>query len=211
VFQRTQTGRRLLNRRLQTVVDDGQSTTQWTCDDTLFECSPICVRSTGVTSTQVANQECAGAPLDACSCSCLYDAAWTCEGDEVVCAAKDTTTLESRVVGDMVCITRGTEKPVITEFEQREAATCEAKPVARGSFPTAQCLEKYTAEKTEREAAALAAAQAAIVTAFPLVKDVVNTVAADTTAAPTKEALDTEIMESVAVPVAVLAAVALFA
>lgn len=116
-------------RRLQT------ATYQWSCDDTLFECAPICLRTMGLTSTKVLDRQCAGEPLDMCACGCFYNAAWTCEDGNLVCKA--TSKLERATVGDVVCSSRGGEKPT----------TCEDKSVERGSYPTGQCLAQYEAEK----------------------------------------------------------------
>jgi hypothetical protein len=75
----TSTTRRLQERGLEA------SEPYWGCDDTLFECKPICVKKTGVVATKVSDTLCAGAPMDQCSCKCFHDAQWTCEGNAVVC------------------------------------------------------------------------------------------------------------------------------
>jgi hypothetical protein len=132
-------------------------TTAWGCDETLFQCSPICLKTTGVVTVEVTDSECAGAPMDPCQCSCLYDAQWTCdESDTVVCKATDTFALESQVVGDLVCSSRGTDKPAIGDFTKQDGA-CVAKGTVRGRWPTGQCVGQYQAAKATRAAAKRAA------------------------------------------------------
>jgi len=120
----------------------------WGCDDTLFECRPICMRKTGVVTTKVADTLCASAPMDQCACKCFHDAQWTCEGDAVVCKAKFGAG-DLKTVGDKVCETRGAPKPASTA-ELRVASTCEPVTEMRGSAPAAQCLTQWgTPEATE--------------------------------------------------------------
>jgi len=135
----------------------------WGCDDTLFECKPVCMRQTGLITTKVADSLCAGAPMDQCACKCYHAAQWACEGDAVVCKAKFGAG-ELQTVGDKVCETRGAPKPESTA-ELRIASQCEPMTEMRGSAPTAQCLaqwgtpepvaeEKKEEESTSSEAAA---------------------------------------------------------
>merc|ERR1719456_1118671 len=128
-------GRRLQARRLTA------SAPFWGCDDTLFECKPICLKKTGVTTTKVADSLCSAAPMDQCSCKCFHEAQWTCEGSSVVCKAKFGVG-ELKTVGDKVCETRGAEKPASTA-ELRVASVCEPVTEMRGSAPTAQCLAQW--------------------------------------------------------------------
>lgn len=149
--QSTPAGRRLAAapRQLQEA-----ATLEWGCDETLFECTPICLKTTGLVTVKVADTECAGEPLDQCKCSCMYNAVWTCDAEsEVVCKATGTFQLETTVVGDLVCASRGTPKPVIGDFTQRQASSCEEKPVARGSYPTQTCLAQFQQAKEDRAAA----------------------------------------------------------
>ena len=66
-------GRRLQARRLTA------SAPFWGCDDTLFECKPICMKKMGVATTKVADSLCSAAPMDQCACKCFHEAQWTCE------------------------------------------------------------------------------------------------------------------------------------
>jgi hypothetical protein len=148
-----QTARRLQERSLTA------SAPRYTCDDTLFECQPICVQQTGVVTSRVADSLCASAPLDECACKCYYEAQWTCEGDAVVCKAKfGAGDLET--VGDKVCETRGAPKPASTA-ELRIASTCEPVTEMRGSAPTAQCLAQWGTPEPTEEAPTQAAATTA--------------------------------------------------
>merc|ERR1719238_1666520 len=121
----------------------------WGCDDTLFECKPICLKKTGVVTSKVSDTLCASAPMDQCSCKCFHEAQWTCDGDAVVCKAKFGAG-ELKTVGDMVCETRGAVKPASTA-ELRVASTCEPMTQMRGSAPTEQCLAQWgTPAPTEK-------------------------------------------------------------
>ena len=88
-------GRRLQARRLTA------SAPFWGCDDTLFECKPICLKQHGHVTSRVSPKLCAGAPMDQCACKCYHEAQWTCEGDSVVCKAKFAAG-ELQTVGDKV-------------------------------------------------------------------------------------------------------------
>merc|ERR1719248_543539 len=128
-------GRRLQARRLTA------SAPFWGCDDTLFECKPICMKKMGVTTTKVADSLCSAAPMDQCACKCFHEAQWTCEGSSVVCKAKFGVG-ELKTVGDKVCETRGAPKPA-SIAELRVASSCEPVTDMRGSAPTAQCLAQW--------------------------------------------------------------------
>merc|ERR1719224_424474 len=134
-IEATATTRRLEGRRLEA------SEPFWGCDDTLFECKPICMKKTGVVTTKVSDKLCTAAPMDQCACTCYHDAQWTCEGESVVCKAKFGAG-ELQTVGDKVCETRGAPKPASTA-ELRIASQCEPMKEMRGSAPTAQCLAQW--------------------------------------------------------------------
>jgi hypothetical protein len=146
------TGRRLRSRRLQTQ-DDGVVTTKYECDDTLFECQPVCMQSQGVTRTKVGDYKCSGEKPTHCSCRCYYDAYWTVENAAVVCKASMTGG-DAQTVGDLVCITRGTPKPQWDPTEARTASDGERKlDVQRMRRPTEQCMAEYATQKNEQEQA----------------------------------------------------------
>jgi hypothetical protein len=143
----TSTRRKLQERRLEA------SAPFWGCDDTLFECKPICMKKMGVVTTKVSDTLCSAAPMDQCACKCFHEAQWTCEGDSVVCKAKFGAG-ELQTVGDKVCETRGAEKPT-SVAELRVSSQCEAVTEMRGSAPTATCLAQWgTPEPTTAPAAA---------------------------------------------------------
>jgi hypothetical protein len=129
-------GRRLQARELSTV------TYEWSCDDTGFQCSPVCLAQDGPVTTIASKTKCAGAPLDPCECKCYYDAAWVCSNGEVVCQA--TKGIETMIVGDLLCENRGTPKPSFEALSnQRQAGECERRPTTRGQFPIQQCLTQW--------------------------------------------------------------------
>jgi len=126
----------------------------WGCDDTLFECKPICLKQHGHVTSRVSPKLCAGAPMDQCACKCYHEAQWTCEGDSVVCKAKFAAG-ELQTVGDKVCEMRGAPKPMSPE-ELRDAgiqvtSMCEPMKEMRGSAPTAECLAQWSAAKVASE------------------------------------------------------------
>merc|ERR1719305_2076407 len=138
----TATRRKLQARRLEA------SEPFWGCDDTLFECKPICMKKTGVVTMKVSDKFCTAAPMDQCSCKCFHEAQWTCEGESVVCKAKYGAG-ELQTVGDKVCEVRGAPKPE-NVAELRVASTCEPVTEMRGSAPTEQCLAQWgTPEPTD--------------------------------------------------------------
>jgi hypothetical protein len=141
-IEATATTRRLDGRRLEA------SRPFWGCDDTLFECRPICMKQIGVVTAKVSDKLCAGEPQDMCACTCYWDAEWTCEGSAVVCKAR-LGAGELKTVGDKVCETRGAPKPA-SSAELRVASKCEPVTEMRGSTPTAQCLDQWgTPEPTD--------------------------------------------------------------
>merc|ERR1719314_55882 len=150
----TATRRQLQSRRLQA------DKPFWGCDDTLFECKPICMKKTGVVTTKVSDKLCAAAPMDQCSCKCYHEAQWTCEGDSVVCKAKYGAG-ELETVGDKVCETRGAPKPASTA-ELRVAATCTPVTEMRGSAPVAQCLTQWATTVAPAQTTAAPAATEAV-------------------------------------------------
>jgi hypothetical protein len=154
-IEATATRRKLQARRLEA------SEGFWGCDDTLFECRPICMRKMGVVTTKVSDSLCSAAPMDQCACKCFHEAQWGCEGDAVVCKARYGAD-ELKTVGDKVCETRGAPKPTSTA-ELRVASSCAPVTEMRGSSPTAQCLSQWgtpapsdapTATEAEAEAEA---------------------------------------------------------
>jgi hypothetical protein len=62
----TATRRKLQSRRLE------ESAPYWGCDDTLFECKPICMKKTGVVTMKVSDTLCTAAPMDQCACKCFH-------------------------------------------------------------------------------------------------------------------------------------------
>jgi len=131
----TATRRKLQSRRLE------ESAPYWGCDDTLFECKPICMKKTGVVTMKVSDTLCTAAPMDQCACKCFHEAQWACEGESVVCKAKFGAG-DLKTVGDKVCETRGAPKPASTA-ELRVASQCEPMTEMRGSAPTAECVAQW--------------------------------------------------------------------
>jgi hypothetical protein len=134
-IEATATRRKLQARRLEA------SAPFWGCDDTLFECKPICMKTMGVATTKVSDTLCTSAPRDQCACMCFHEAQWTCEGESVVCKAKYGAG-PLKQVGDKVCETRGAPKPA-SAAELRVASTCEPMKEMRGSVPTAECVAQW--------------------------------------------------------------------
>jgi hypothetical protein len=121
----------------------------WGCDDTLFECKPICMKQMGMATTKVSDTLCAAAPLDQCSCKCLHAAQWTCEEEAVVCKARYGHE-DLKTVGDKVCETRGAPKPT-NVAELRVASVCTPVTEMRGSAPSSTCLDQWaTPEPTTK-------------------------------------------------------------
>jgi len=177
-------------RFLQNTVDNGVSRTNFQCDDTLFECKPVCMETLGVVRNKVPDSKCAGSAPDQCSCRCFYDVYWTCENDAIVCKAKIQGG-DEQTVGDLVCLTRGTPKPKWDlTAKERAAGVCAPLSVQREERPTQQCLAQYATEKELRQA------------------DTAETTQEDTAAVPSMGTLDIDIMEAGA-PVSMLLAAAL--
>jgi hypothetical protein len=147
------------DRRLQTV-DTGVATYTWGCDSTGLECKPVCFMEKGFMTNNVADSKCAGVAPDPCGCKCFFDAAWTCSGDNVVCQATNSLTLERSNVGGLLCASRGSKKPTIDSFTKRVNGECENKLVA-GFYPSETCMAKAQKTKEDREAALKAAAEEA--------------------------------------------------
>jgi len=147
-------GERPGERRLQ-AVDDGTTRRRWGCDETLLQCKPVCLETSGFVTNIVRSSEC-GNPvgeMSECSCPCFYDVHWACKGDEVVCMATRSGEAPA-VVGELVCITRGAPKPDISSSE-RKAGVCEAGVRApRGTNPTNLCfaVERQAEAKRKRDA-----------------------------------------------------------
>jgi len=156
----TATRRKLQSRRLQA------DKPFWGCDDTLFECKPICMKKTGVVTTKVSDKLCAAAPMDQCSCKCYHEAQWTCEGESVVCKAKYGAG-ELETVGDKVCEVRGAPKPE-NVAELRTASECAPVTEMRGSSPAAQCLTTWATPEPAKEEETAAPATEAPATAAPV-------------------------------------------
>jgi hypothetical protein len=130
-IEATATTRRLQGRRLQA------SAPFWGCDDTLFECKPICMQQKGVVTSRVSDTLCEGANvMNPCACKCFHEAQWACEGPSVACKAKFGSG-DLQTVGDKVCEARGASKPTFRESRLRR---CEPFTEMRGSAPTAECL-----------------------------------------------------------------------
>jgi hypothetical protein len=129
-------------RRLQVLPPTGRDTYRWGCDDTLFECAPVCFKTRGKVTTRVANARCGDLTMDQCSCKCYFEAEWQCEDNAVVCSVRESGTLARRTVGDLVCSSRGTEKPTYEEL--RKTGPCKALPAERGSAPPRRCLANGT-------------------------------------------------------------------
>merc|ERR1719271_1171042 len=102
--------------------DDGVAKTAWGCDDLRFHCSPVCLRTRGVVTTQVPGSQCAGPKPQECACAgCYHDAHWACGAEGgVVCRA--TRYGQEAVVGDLV-----------------------KQPTARGTAPPPQCVAEPAA------------------------------------------------------------------
>merc|ERR1711935_517634 len=138
------------DRRLQATSNEAH----WGCDDTLFECRPVCLQTTGVTTIKLGDSSCTAAPMDECSCPCYYDAHWTCRDDNVICVASMRD--EALVVGDAVCTSRGSPKPQLNEFVERMSSTygpssCEKKPSTRGAWPAQTCIAQWNEVTTIEE------------------------------------------------------------
>jgi len=139
----------------------------WGCDDTLFECKPICLKQSGPVTTRVSDTLCTAAPLDPCSCKCYHAAQWSCDGDAVVCKAKYGEG-ELETVGDKVCETRaGDVKKPTSVAELKLASECEPIKDMRGSAPTAECIAQWTPTAPEPTEAPTTAATATLATEAP--------------------------------------------
>jgi len=160
----------------------------WGCDDTLFECKPICIQQMGAVSTKVADSLCAAEPMDQCSCKCLHAAQWVCEGEEVVCKARHGEE-ELKTVGDKVCETRGAPKPA-SVAELRVANECTPVTNMRGSAPSDVCLAQWAT--TEAPPTTEPTTAAPVVTEAP---------ATEGTSAPVTEGTSAPVTEGTSAPV----------
>jgi hypothetical protein len=142
-------GRRLSGRELS----EQESKPFWGCDDTRFDCKPSCYKRTGLVTTKVADRFCTDAPMDPCSCTCYHEVQWICDGDDVVCEARKGGE-PAKVVGDLVCVSRGTPKPELMALRQRQAQQCEPLPALRGNSPAQQCLDLWAGEEAAEQDAA---------------------------------------------------------
>jgi hypothetical protein len=127
-------------RRLQLLppTASGRDTYRWGCDDTLLECAPVCFKTRGMVTTRVANAKCGELTVDQCSCKCYFEAEWQCKGSAVTCSARESGKLARRTVGDMVCSSRGTDKPTYEELTK--TGVCKPLETQRGSAPPRMCL-----------------------------------------------------------------------
>jgi hypothetical protein len=107
-------------RRLATVAPDPLEKIRapmWTCDDTRFECEPICVQTRNKVTVRLDDSKCTE-PKDPCMCTqCYYDVKWSGQSDKIECMA--TQDGISLVVADTVCELRGS--PLPEDEEQRLA------------------------------------------------------------------------------------------
>jgi hypothetical protein len=142
------------SRRLSTVEVAREAF--WSCDDTLVECSPVCLKTTGRVTNRVSNKQCQHLPTDTCACAgkCFHKAEWRCYGIEIKCFAQ-TGRDDAKLVGDMVCDMRGTPKP-------EELPGCEPLPASVGSLPADECLRKAPEVTTEAPVSSTTAPIAAV-------------------------------------------------
>jgi hypothetical protein len=138
-----------LPRRLSEVDRQlSQTEYSWGCDDTGYHCAPVCLAQNGPVTTIAAKKHCADAPMDVCKCKCYYDAVWACHKGEVVCKA--TKGVETKIMGDLLCESRGTPKPRFEDISTsvRQAGECEPVPTTRGDYPLRQCLTQWATTTT---------------------------------------------------------------
>jgi hypothetical protein len=137
-----------LGRRLSPERRLSEVTYSWGCDDTKYSCVPVCLAQDGAVTTITAESHCADVPVDMCSCKCYYDAQWACHKGEVVCKA--TKGVETMIVGDLLCESRGTPKPAfeVMSSNVRQAGQCEPVPTTRGEYPIDQCLDQWATTTT---------------------------------------------------------------
>jgi hypothetical protein len=130
----------------------------WACDDTRFECSPICIQTAGKVTVKVQKSLCTE-PVDPCLCNdvCYYDVHWAKPGKEIQCFATQKGKVEA--VADLVCEYRGALKPTPEQWN-----TPEAQRGTRGTFPEnmEMCAEEEDAEMKFVESLSTAAYLAAL-------------------------------------------------
>merc|ERR1719199_1699378 len=120
------------------VTADVQAAPYWACDDTRTDCSPVCMQRRGLVTNKIGPAACGDGPKDECECaaSCYYDVKWVCgDAGDVVCVAKQGKKAH-RVVGDLLCSSRGTPKPERSDMESCEKGV----EVNIGTVPSEGCL-----------------------------------------------------------------------
>jgi len=131
----------------------------WACDDTRFECTPICIQTEGVVTVEVKKSLCTE-PVDPCLCNhvCYYDVHWEqrqhvsartrtrteydiwgnpvhveIEGPDYQCVASQAGVEQE--VADLICQYRGSLKPTPETWNKPEV-----QRGTRGTYP--ENLEK---------------------------------------------------------------------
>jgi hypothetical protein len=137
-------------RRLERSLTD--TSYRWGCDDTLYDCSPICIRTIGRLSTKADESKCTAPPPPACACKCFHDVRWQCAGEDIVCMARFGEE-QLKEVGDLVCTMRGTSKPILEELTYYTSrgtseTECIPKPVARQLTPSPLCFPYWRGSTT---------------------------------------------------------------
>jgi hypothetical protein len=138
----------------------------WACDDTRFECTPICIQTEGLVTVEVKKSLCTE-PVDPCLCNhvCYYDVRWEqrqhvaarsrettydiwgnpvhveVEGPDYQCVASQAGV--EMEVADLVCQYRGSLKPTAETWNKPEV-----QRGTRGTYP--ENLEKCPWANTEK-------------------------------------------------------------
>jgi hypothetical protein len=150
--------------------EDGENTIRkpmWACDDTRFECTPICIQTEGKVTVEVEKSLCTE-PVDPCLCNhvCYYDVHWEqrqhvsartrtrteydiwgnpvhveVEGPDYQCVASQAGV--EMEVADLVCQYRGSLKPTAETWNKPEV-----QRGTRGTYP--ENLEKCPWANTEK-------------------------------------------------------------
>jgi hypothetical protein len=121
------------DRRLSNLGPDGDKGTiknpTWACDDTRFECTPICIATAGKVTVAVQDSECTE-PVDPCLCNdvCYYDVHWDKPGSEIQCYANQKG--QKELVADLVCEYRGAVKPTEEQWNSGKV-----QRGTRGTYP----------------------------------------------------------------------------
>merc|ERR1712032_324265 len=109
---------------------------EWVCDELKFECTPKCQLRKGVRRAFVQDSFCEGSAGDSCRCDCFYNVHWKCTDGVAACHASSRS--YEGVVGDKVCVDRGTEKP----------GSCSTDvSVARGAAIDGNCVTTWDNER----------------------------------------------------------------